>query len=134
MISTGEAAAERAVAKMQAKPLPNPFAPLQQMQQQQQHGISSSSAHSQGVFASMNSAKPSPPPFSIPPAPPPSLYVKALPLTQRNKGSAGVTADDDTLIPSEEHKVLLPRRIPFLQREIVLLPRKCPCLSLLPEF
>ena len=32
----GEAAAERAVAKMAAKPLPNPFAPLQEMQQEQQ--------------------------------------------------------------------------------------------------
>ena len=93
---TGEAAAERAVAKMQAKPLPNPFAPLQQMQQQQQQGATSSPARSQGVFASMNSAKPGPPPFSIPPAPPPSLYVKALPLT----------AQSNTLIPSQENKVL----------------------------
>jgi len=84
---------------MQAKPLPNPFAPLQQMQQQEQQ--QHDAAHA--VFAFANSAKPGPPPFSIPPAPPPSLYVKALPLTQQGQGSSRVTSS--ALAPSEESKV-----------------------------
>ena len=98
--AAGEAAAERAVAKMQAKALPNPFAPLQQMQQ---NGVKPTAAD-QGIFANIASMKPGPPPFSIPPAPQYSPdYVKALPFTQNGGVAASVVASQ--LTPTEEGKV-----------------------------
>ena len=53
-IGVGEAAAERAVAKMAAKPLPNPFAPLQEMQQEQQVFVSLSLSCSLSLALSLS--------------------------------------------------------------------------------